>query len=200
MKNIKYLVLCMAIALINCERDDICASTTTTTPRLIIEFYDMDDAEELKDVPRLTAYGEGLVVDENGMVTEPTASSDSIIVDYENEDLYVFDTNTDIIALPLKLTDDLGNNFVTTRYVLEKDTSSRLDTDEDTVSNIDILEITYQIDFSYVSRACGYKTIFTQLNVTRILDSNPWISSIIIEDNIENSVENENTTHVRIYH
>ncbi|WP_299101634.1 DUF6452 family protein [uncultured Winogradskyella sp.] len=200
MKKIKYFVLCIAISLINCERDDICAASTTTTPRLVIEFYDNLDTTETKDVPRLTVYGEGLVVDENGEVTQPTASSDSIVVDFEDDDLYVFDTNTSIVALPLRISDELGNNFVTSRYILEKDTSFRLDEDVNTESNIDILEITYQIDFSYVSRACGYKTIFTQLNVARILDDNPWIANIIIEDSIENSVENENTTHVRIYH
>ncbi|MUU77436.1 DUF6452 family protein [Winogradskyella endarachnes] len=206
MKNLKYIVLLIAISFINCERDDICAYTTSTTPRLIIEFYDTDNPDDLKDVPRLTVYGEGIFTDEDGITTEPTESSDSIVEVYDESDTiddapsYVFNVNTDIIALPLKLTDDLGNNFITTRFILEKDTNLRIDGSGE--SNIDILEIRYSTDFVYVSRACGYKSTFINLGVSRdsTLDDDTWIRNIIIEESIESTVENENTTHVRIYH
>lgn len=206
MKNIKFVILLIAVSLINCERDDICAYTTSTTPRLIIEFYDSDSPDDLKDVPRLTVYGEGMFTDEDGITTPPIEESDSIVEVYDesetidDEPSYVFNVNTDIIALPLKLTDDLGNNFITTRFILEQNTNLRLDGSGE--SNIDILEIRYSTDFVYVSRACGYKSTFFNLGVSRDLndDDNTWIRNIIIEESIESTVENENTTHVRIYH
>lgn len=196
MKNIKFFILFIAIALISCERDDICAATTQTTPRLIIEFYDATELEDLKNVPRLTVYGEGLFTDENGVTTEPTETSDNIVV-YEDE--FLFNDNFSKIGLPLIV--GLEGETTTTRFVLEKDTNLRLDTTTTETSNKDIIEISYVTQFIYVSRACGYKSIFTELSVTRVTDSEPWLNSgIEIEDTIEFTVENENTTHVRIFH
>lgn len=166
----------------SCERDDICAETTQTTPRLIIEFYDAADTDELKNVPRLTVYGEGLV-------TDPTEASDTTLV---------FNNNINLVELPLRIgTED---ETITTRYVLEKETNFRLDTDDTTESNIDIIEITYSTEFVFVSRACGYKSIFNNISVTRVTDSEPWIGNIEIETTLESTIENENTTHVRIFH
>lgn len=198
MKSIKFLVLFIAIALINCERDDICAESTSTTPRLIIEFYDADELDAVKTVPRLTVYGEGLIRNEDGEIIEPTEVSDKILPVYNDDDSYVFNVNTSIIALPLKIDDGLNNETVTTRFILEKDTNHRIDGTGE--SNVDILKITYKTEFVYVSRACGKKSIFTQLNVSRESDGTPWTGNIIIEESIENTVENEDTTHVRIYH
>ncbi|WP_340155730.1 DUF6452 family protein [uncultured Winogradskyella sp.] len=205
MKNIKFVVLLIAIALINCERDDICSYTTSTTPRLIIEFYDTDEPDDLKNVPRLTVYGEGMFTDEDGVTTEPTEASDRIVEVYDESDSidddvsYVFNINTNTIALPLKVDDVPVGEFITTRFILEKDTNLRLD--ETGGSNIDILEIRYSTDLVYVSRACGYKSTFTDLGLTReSLIDDPWITNIVIEESIESTIENENTTHVRIYH
>ncbi|WP_299110323.1 DUF6452 family protein [uncultured Winogradskyella sp.] len=205
MKNIKFVVLLIAIALINCERDDICSYTTSTTPRLIIEFYDTDEPDDLKNVPRLTVYGEGMFTDEDGVTTEPTEASDRIVEVYDESDSidddvsYVFNINTNTIALPLKVDEVPVGEFITTRFILEKDTNLRLD--ETGGSNIDILEIRYSTDLVYVSRACGYKSTFTDLGLTReSLIDDPWITNIVIEESIESTIENENTTHVRIYH
>ncbi|GAA4244118.1 MULTISPECIES: DUF6452 family protein [Winogradskyella] len=192
------LSLIVITTLQNCERDDICAATTSTTPRLVIEFYDIDNPESLKNVPRLTVYGEGQILNEDGQIIEPIEASDKIIEDYVNESSYVFNVNTNKIGLPLKIDDGLNNETITTRYILEKDTNQRIDATGE--SNTDILEITYKTEFVYVSRACGYKSIFTELSVTRDTDSEPWIANIEIEETIELTVENENTTHVRIYH
>ncbi|NRD22589.1 hypothetical protein HNV10_05015 [Winogradskyella litoriviva] len=207
MKNIKFIILFIAISLINCERDDICAYTTSTTPRLIIGFYDTDNPDDLKDVPKLTVYGEGIFTDENGVTTPPTESSDSIIAVYneaeeiDDEPSYVFNINTDKIALPLKIGDlPEGENFITTRYILEKNTNLRLDGTGE--SSLEVLEIRYNTELVYVSRACGYKSTFTNLGISRdaAVDSDSWIANIIIEESIESTVENENTTHLRIYH
>ena len=64
-------------------------------------------------------------------------------------------------------------------------------------TNKDIIEITYTSEFVYVSRACGYKSIFSNLDVDLISDEDNWLSSINVE---ETTIENENTVHVRIFH
>ena len=182
MKKLKLFILFIAVALINCERDDICAETTATTPRLLIEFYDLANTDDLKSVPRLTLYGEGLV-------TDPIEETDATIV---------FNANVNSAELPLII--GIEGESTTTSFVFEKDTNLRLDTDTTTESNLDTIEITYTSEYVYVSRACGYKSIFNNLNITGIVDGNNWISSIEIEETIETTIENENTVHVRIYH
>ncbi|MFC4740667.1 DUF6452 family protein [Flavobacterium ponti] len=47
------LVIVLAVSFWNCEKDDICAQETPTTPRLIIEFYDAANPTELKNVTNL---------------------------------------------------------------------------------------------------------------------------------------------------
>ncbi|MFC0604851.1 DUF6452 family protein [Winogradskyella pulchriflava] len=191
------LGLIVLVTLQNCERDDICAESTTTTSRLIIEFYDTDNPEELKSVPNLTVYGEGLITDENGSIIEPTEASDKIITRHDDDDAYVFNITSNKIALPLRINDDLGNDFVISRFVLEKDTDLRLDDDGTTDSSTDIIEITYNTEFEYVSRACGYKSIFELLNITLDTGGDTWIDNIEI---VETTINNENTVHVNIFH
>ncbi len=43
----------LAVSFWNCEKDDICAETTPTTPKLIIDFYDVADPTTLKNVTNL---------------------------------------------------------------------------------------------------------------------------------------------------
>ncbi|MBU2927260.1 DUF6452 family protein [Winogradskyella psychrotolerans] len=200
MKRLLIFISFITLAIINfnCERDDICAATTQTTPRLIVGFYDATDTDELLNVSRITVYGDGLFTDEDGVTTEPIEESDLIIIDYDDEDSYVFNINSNTIALPLIVGGE--GELLTTRFVLEKDTDLRLDDDDDTSSNIDIIEISYNTEFVYVSRACGYKSNFNSLGVARITDDDQWITNIEIEETTQESIANENTTHVRIYH
>lgn len=183
MKKLKFTFLLLLVALISCERDDICAETTPTTPRLMVEFYDATETEELKPVTRLTVYGEGLANNPTNDNTEGTL---------------VYNTNATAIELPLLIGNE--GEITTSRFILEKDTNLRLDEDVDTDSNIDIIEISYETEFVYVSRACGYKSIFKNLQVSfETSDDGAWISGIEVVDTIE-IVENENTVHVRILH
>ncbi len=181
MKKIKVLFLCIAMTLISCERDDICAESTSTSPRLLIEFYDATSTDDLKNVPRLTLYGEGLIID-------PTVSTDTTIV---------YNANANSAELPLKIEPEEGELRTVTRYIIEKDTNLRLDDDQTTQSNIDILEISYVSELQYVSRACGYKSIFKALSVSFDNDGDVWLSSIEV---IDTEIKNENTVHVKIYH
>ncbi|MET0760249.1 MAG: DUF6452 family protein [Flavobacterium sp.] len=97
------------------------------------------------------------------------------------------------IELPLKTTEDL------TKYtlVLNATNSSTISTDE--------LQFNYSRANVYVSRACGFKTIY-DLNGTSltpfILNNNPtltqgnWIKNIEV---IQPNINDENETHIKIY-
>ena len=52
MKKI-FLLLLFVGTLLSCEKDDICDSGTTTTPRVIVEFYDFSLQTNLKSVSNL---------------------------------------------------------------------------------------------------------------------------------------------------
>jgi Family of unknown function (DUF6452) len=68
--------------------------------------------------------------------------------------------------------------------------------------NVDFFEVNYTRENVYVSRACGYKTVFALSDVNPIIYSDntipdgSWIKDINIETN---AIENENETHVKIY-
>ncbi|CAM3631778.1 DUF6452 domain-containing protein [Flavobacterium gelidilacus] len=47
------LVLLLAVSFWNCEKDDICAETTPTTPKLVIEFFDKLNGDNNKNLTNL---------------------------------------------------------------------------------------------------------------------------------------------------
>ncbi|SEQ21986.1 DUF6452 family protein [Flavobacterium urocaniciphilum] len=72
------------------------------------------------------------------------------------------------------------------------------DTDN-TNDNLDEITFNYTRRTEYVSRACGYKTLFT-LDATNPVvltnDASNWIQNITVT---QPNIENENETHVKIY-
>jgi len=190
------LSILILTSLLNCERDDICPSDTPTTPRLIIEFFDATEQEDLKNVPNFTVYGD------DADLAEPTNedfSSAILLEPFETERL--FNQRTNIAKLPL-VVGNAGEETIV-RYIMERRTDLRLDDDESTNSNTDIIEISYIPEFVYVSRACGFKSIFTNLRIRVIQDDNNWLlfSSFPDNDNTDNiDVENENSTHINLFH
>jgi hypothetical protein len=165
------LFLLIIIGTWSCERDDICAESTSTTPHLIIRFYDINNQTTLKNARNLTVTGEG--------------SADEIISN----------KTVDSIVLPLKF--DSENTINTTRFILEKNTDYRLDTNPLTNSNVDIIDVKYTPQFVFVSRACGYKAIFADLQISRDADDDNWIINTEV---INPTIENENAAHINIYH
>ena len=148
----KYLILLfiLSFTLINCEKDDICIETTT--PKLIIVFYN-DTIPVTKKV-----------------VTSLTVSADSLGNIYENQ-------SVDSIAIPLDLTQ---NN---TLYILKSGTI------------IDSINFTYDRKDVFVSRSCGYKTIFENLQIESRTAN--WIKN----DTLKNTtIENETAAHLSIFH
>jgi hypothetical protein len=65
--------------------------------------------------------------------------------------------------------------------------------------NSDEIVFNYTRKTVYVSRACGYKTLYilnTTNPVTVTPDANNWIQSVTVS---QPNIENENETHVKIY-
>lgn len=181
MKKI-FALLLIAVAFSGCEKDDICVDETT--PRLIIEFYDVSNPANLKNVFNLTAKADDaanpIVFNSTLLETDPAR--------------FLFNGNK--LELPLK-TDIVDGQSTLTRYHLVLNSTS-------SAANEDILEFRYTAQNVFVSRACGYKTIF-QLNSPGGVLSLPavapdiqWIKQANI--NIQKySIVTEDETHIKIY-
>jgi len=154
-------------AFYSCEKDDICSESTPTTPKLIIRFYDISSQEETKNVTGLRV----TAFDENNI--EVLISNLNIVT-------------TDSISLPLRTDANL------TKFVLYKDY-----VDDVTIGNPDTVTIRYEREDVYVSRACGFRTIFNNLTFSFENDGDNWI----VNDEVINSlIDNETTAHVKIFH
>lgn len=159
------------MSLWSCERDDICATTTATTPHLIIRFYNINETSETKTVRRMDVTAEG------------------------NPKFIVNDKTIDSIVLPLRI--DALDTMNSSRFVLTRDRDYDLDENPNTVSNSDTIQVNYTPELIYVSRACGYKSVFNDLNANRETDASNWIIDIQV---INDTINNENAAHINIYH
>lgn len=94
----------------------------------------------------------------------------------------------DSIALPL----DTNQNL--TRIELISNVEN------ENFTNADTVEFIYQVNEVYVNRACGFKAEFSNLSAIREIETpstDNWIRSISVE---QLNVENEQNTHVFIFH
>ena len=106
--------------------------------------------------------------------------------EYENETLGAL---TDSVALPVNVDGNL------TRYELILQGSEAQGTED----NTDIFQITYVQEDLFVSRPCGFKAVFNEVEPGLETDGNNWIDEIIpVSSPLE--VNNENAAHVKIYH
>lgn len=174
-KIIALLLLFLLIIIPSCEKDDICAETTPTTPKLILRFFDIASQDDTKDATGLRVTG----------------------LDQNNEEVEISNLNivtTDSINLPLR------TDANTTKFTFHKDYEAITNTEGDTISiegNPDIVTINYEREDIYVSRACGFKTIFNIISFSVEDDGDKWILNSEIINSI---VENEFTAHVKILH
>ncbi|WP_353778401.1 DUF6452 family protein [Winogradskyella sp. 3972H.M.0a.05] len=172
----KILLLLLVITSTNCERDDICAEGTLTTPQLVINFNNVTSPEDSKNVVALTV----TPLDDMGNDLPSILTSSTV--------------NT--ISVPLRIQDETETDPITTSYKLIKNAGS------ETEENTDIINITYTTEFIYVSRACGFRSIFnldpnTQTAFNVDVDGDNWILSF----NIDNfTIDNENEAHITIFH
>ena len=159
-----FLLLLFSVCFSSCEKDDICDTNTTTTPKVVIEFYDFANPTTLKNVTNLGVIAPGFT---NGFGFTATSK----------------------IKVPLKTFQD------TSILYFIKNGSIDPTTDD----NLDEITFNYSRKTVFVSRACGYKTLFT-LNTTNPItvtpDSNNWIQNVIVS---QPNIENEDETHIKIY-
>ncbi|WP_052461075.1 DUF6452 family protein [Psychroserpens mesophilus] len=178
-KKVGFVVLIFA-TLSTCERDDICPEDIPTTPRLILEFYDVSNQENTKIVPDLFIQGIG-----NSQVLTGFSGSSDILE----------------VQLPLK-TDENSTSFrFITNYELVDDNGTPNDTSDDIFNgNEDIITINYITENVYVSRACGYKTVYKAVNIQFDPDDTErWI--VLAQPlNDNQSIEDETTTHFKFFH
>ena len=166
MKKISVLVLLVAAILSGCEKDDICAETTATTPRLIIDFYDFTNPTLTKNVTNLGVIGEGL------------------------ETVILFN-GVSRIQIPLDLTKDISKY----QFVLNYGNSNAA------FINTDNLQFNYTRNNVFVSRACGYKTLFTLSGTSPFVQTDAttpdglWMKNITV---LQSNINNENETHLSI--
>lgn len=165
------LAVFLSLTVYTCERDDICPEDVSTTPRLIVEFYDLLSQEDIKTVTNLYVQGIG-----------------------NDEPLSTFLGTSDVsqVELPLKTNDN------STQFRFIKDYA--IDDDGNQTGNEDIITINYSTENVYVSRACGYKTTYKAINIQFDADdTDRWIALVQpINDN--QSIEDETTTHFNFFH
>jgi len=139
------------------------------TPKLIIRFYDFEDTSELKKALNLKVQIEGI----DGDYTDETITA-----------------LTDSIAIPIKVTDDI------TKFKL---TITQIADDETTSENEDTFDLVYTRVDEFVSRSCGYKTLFHNTEIPLENVGGSWIDSIKVIDR-EQNILNEKSAHVKIFH
>lgn len=106
--------------------------------------------------------------------------------DYSNETI----TNlTDSIAIPLQVIDNK------TRFILTLQGNSNLGTED----NIDTITVDYSRQDIFISRSCGYKTVFNEAEAGLIIDDDNWIKGLE-EKNEPLQIIDENAAHVKIFH
>ncbi|WP_264536999.1 DUF6452 family protein [Flavobacterium sp. N1736] len=179
MKKIISFLLLFAFGLSSCEKDDICDPGTPTTPRLIISFYDINNSNVKKKVTRLKVIGDDQA---KGIVFNESALED-------DETRYL--TSGDSIGIPLKT----DANTVTFSFILNSGDVNPAQT------NTDKIKFNYTRQDVYVSRACGFKTIFKLDPLKPYEQTDPagdglWMQNI---DPINLNIEYENETHIKVY-
>ena len=181
MKKISLLLILIAFIGVginlSCEADDICPESTPTTPSLLIDAYDTVNNENKKNIPNLLIAG---------------VDNDFVLPNYGF-------VSTSKIVLPLK-TDANSTQYVFVKDAKINNNGTPNDTSDDFITgNEDTVTINYTREEVFVSRACGYKTIYQNVTVAIQPDADNWIKSVIPV--IENqTVENETETHFNIYH
>jgi len=184
MKKIISLLLVFTFGLSSCEKDDICDPNTPTTPRLVITFYDADNPTVLQNVKNLMVIGKD---EPAGIIFNKTAT-----------DTTKYLANGSSVSIPLK------TNAETTTYTFILDSQN----DNPAAINKDEITFNYSHQDLYVSRACGFKTIFelapfsntppiTRPFVQTDTDGNGlWMQEVFVTNPI---IETENETHIKVF-
>jgi hypothetical protein len=78
---------------------------------------------------------------------------------------------------------DVNNDF--SRFVFQND------------NNLDTITFMYEREYKFVSKSCGYKSIFHNLQVNIHPDNDNWIKNVTI---LNSEITIDTVAHVKIYH
>lgn len=180
MKKIVAVLLLVSFFFASCEKDDICDSSTTTTPRLVLKFYNKNNISVLRATTNLKIVGMGIGLNDSNYLPNNSGGTR---------------WNDTVVYIPLRVNKD------STQYKL----ILNADDNDPTNDKIDILEINYKTKDVYISRACGFKTLFDLfgdpsknafvLNNTPNTIQGNWINSIEV---IQSQINDENEAHIKI--
>ncbi|WP_299254640.1 DUF6452 family protein [uncultured Aquimarina sp.] len=155
-KTLILVICCFAAIYLNssCERDDICAEDTPTTPMLIIKFIEDGTVSDIKQPNELQVKAVGF------------------------DNILDFTTNQDSIMIPLRI-DALLTDF---EFTIDSDVDEDDNTDE--TPNTDTLSFQYTPIEEYVSSACGFKVTYNGLteSLTQEGSNQNWIKDITIQE------------------
>ncbi len=173
MKKVFFIIIVIFAVFISCEKDDICNGSNNNTPHLIIRFYDITDPGTTKTVDDLSFIGEG--------ISNPEFSISTI----------------DSIAIPLKTLTN-SSAFRLIKNATTNDNGTPDDSSDDfPEGNDDLITITYTNEEIFISRACGFKSIFNNTTTNTAIDADNWILNTEV---INPKIENEENAHIHIFH
>ncbi|MEM0577889.1 DUF6452 family protein [Flavobacterium polysaccharolyticum] len=178
MKKITLLLLVFCFSFSSCEKDDICDANTPTTPRMVIKFFDINNPTVEKSVSNLKVIGEGMT---DGVIFNASSSGES-----------KFLANTSKISIPLK------TNATTTTFSFTLNSGST----NTALVNTDVIKFNYTTNEVYVSRACGFKTLFEMSATTPFehtdgpASDTKWMTVVQLQ---KTNINNENETHLSIF-
>ena len=183
MKKYSYSIFLVfsLIALLGCQRDDICPESTATTPLLILRFYENEEPFDPLPPQNLSINEEGneeyvTVRNQNGQVIE------------------YFRYTQDSLAIPLRTDSDITSLEFT---VNTPPASQEGEEDPENPVNTDVITFSYGRQEEYINRACAFKINYVGLKAE--LDGGEdsrWIQDIQIE---QANIEDQNQAHVSIF-
>lgn len=112
-----FLVLLCCLWLSSCERDDICAETTPTTPLLVIDFFDADNPTEPK-APN------NLIIAEAGTTTGLLVNTATVSIPLRTDEdqssfVFVLNSGSEEIDNPQNI-DDITFSYTRTEEYVSK--------------------------------------------------------------------------------
>lgn len=166
-----FALLIAASYFISCEKDDICAEGTPTTPSLVIDFFERTNTSQPKNVTNLKVVADGMT---EGV---PFGTTDV--------------TSTNTIQIPLRTdADETIYHFIQNSTATDGSSNDDIITFKYTRNEIYVSRACgYKTQFYLIS---------DNENEAAILDpaGTPWISFLTI---LRTNIEDENEAHINIY-
>ena len=123
---------------------------------------------------------------DNANVTQAKSVTGLSVRKNDVDSTLVFRTTeaTDSIAIPL----DTETDITELLFILNDD-------DNEETTNGDRLNFTYQREETYVNRACGFKTTYSEFDTELLDDTDNWITSFLL---LQTTITDETEAHLTI--